>query len=237
MLKAKYIDFKNIRIERQKYNNNLIFKLIKEENIDELIKIINKNELDRVLEETNLNIIELISLCKSNDIMNKILSGRISKNSSRQGNIDELIQINTIKDFSINYNILIEKLNIIDYIPMDDGSIVSKQFKKNIKDKTLKSFDAKISGVINGFMFAKIVYGCGGHQDNVFEEANNLCEWIVKFHKNNELIFVLIIDTDLFTKFNKLKDYYKDIENILITNHYDFQNYISLNYPINVQIS
>ena len=102
MLKAKYIDFKNIRIERQKYNNNLIFKLIKEENIDELIKLSNKNELDRVLEETNLKIIELISLCKSNDIVNKILSGRISKNSSRQCNIDELIQINTIKDFSIN---------------------------------------------------------------------------------------------------------------------------------------
>ena len=87
---ANFINFKNIRIEKQKYNNNLIFKLIKEENIDELIKISNKNELDRVLEETNLNIIELISLCKSNDIMNKILSGRISKNSSRQCNIDEL---------------------------------------------------------------------------------------------------------------------------------------------------
>lgn len=237
MIKAIFIDFKNIRIERQKYNNNLIFKLIKEENIDELIKISNKNELDRVLEETNLNIIELISLCKSNDIMNKILSGRISKNSSRQCNIDEIIQINTIKDFSINYNIIIEKLNIIDYIPMEDGSIISKQFKKNIKDKTLKSFDAKISGVINGFMFAKIVYGSGGHQDNVFEEANNLCEWIVKFHKNNELIFVLIIDTDLFTKFNKLKDYYKDITNIIISNHYDFQKYISSNFPINFQIS
>ena len=110
---------------------------------------------------------------------------------------------------------------------MYDGSIVSKQFKKNIKDKTLKSFDAKISGVINGFMFAKIVYGSGGHQDNVFEEANNLCEWIVKFHKNNELLFVLIIDTDLLIKFNKLKDYYKDIKNIII----------SSNFPINIQIS
>jgi hypothetical protein len=44
---------------------------------------------------------------------------------------------------------------------MDDGSIISKQFKKNIKDKTLKSFDAKISGVINGFMVVediKIMY-------------------------------------------------------------------------------
>jgi hypothetical protein len=56
--------------------------------------------------------------------MNKILSGRISKNSSRQGNIDELIQIN---ELSNKYNIIIEKLNITDYIPMKDGLIISKK--------------------------------------------------------------------------------------------------------------
>ena len=73
-------------------------------------------------------------------------------------------------------------------------------------------------------MFAKIVYGNGGHQDNVFEEANNLCEWIIKFHKN----------TDLLIKFNKLKENYKEINNIIISNHFDFQNYIISNYPINI---
>jgi len=234
---AKFIDFQNIRLERQKYNNNLIYKLIKENNIEELIKLCNKNELDRVLEETNLNINELISLCIKNDIMNKILSGRISKNSSRQGNIDELIQINTINELSNKYNIFIEKLNITDYIPMEDGLIISKKYKKDIKEKGLKSFDAKILGIINGFMFAKIVYGNGGHQDNVFEEANNLCEWIIKFHKNTDLLFVLIIDTDLLIKFNKLKENYKEINNIIISNHFDFQNYIISNYPINIQIS
>ena len=132
---VKFIDFQNIRLERQKYNNNLIYKLIKENNIEELIKLCNKNELDKVLEETNLNINELISLCIKNDIMNKILSGRISKNSSRQGNIDEIIQINTINELSINYNIYIEKLNITDYIPMEDGSIISKNIKKILKKK------------------------------------------------------------------------------------------------------
>jgi hypothetical protein len=86
-------------------------------------------------------------------------------------------------------------------------------------------------------MFAKIVYGNGGHQDNVFDEANNLCEWIVKFHKNTDLLFVLIIDTNLLIKFNKLKDNYKEITNIIISNHFDFQNYIISNYPINIQIS
>jgi PIN domain nuclease of toxin-antitoxin system len=237
MIKAKFIDFKNIRKERQIYNNDLIYKSIKESNIDELIKLSNKNELDRVLEDTNLNINELVSLCSNNDIMNKILSGRISKNSSRQSNIDEIIQINTINELSINYNIYIEKLNIIDYIPMEDGLIISKKYKKYIKNKCLKSFDAKISGLINGFMFAKIVYGCGGHQDNVFDEANNLCEWIVKFHKNTDIIFVLIIDTDLLVKFDKLKFNFKDIKNIIISNHIDFQNYIISNYPINIRIS
>ncbi len=237
MIKVKFVDFQNIRKERQIYNNNLIYKSIKENNRDELIKLSNKNELDRVLEDTNLNINELVLLCSNNDIMNKILSGRISKNSSRQGNIDEIIQINTINELSINYNIYIEKLNIIDYIPMEDGSIISKKYKKDIKDKCLKSFDAKISGLINGFMFAKIVYGCGGHQDNVFDEANNLCEWIVKFHKNTDMKFVLIIDTDLLVKFDKLKYNFKDIKNIIISNHLDFQNYIISNYPIKVQIS
>jgi hypothetical protein len=42
MIKAKFIDFQNIRLERQKYNNNLIYKLIKENNIEELIKLCNK---------------------------------------------------------------------------------------------------------------------------------------------------------------------------------------------------
>jgi len=89
---AKYINFKDIRTNRQKFNNDMIYKFIKENKIDELIKLTNKNELDRVLEETQLNLNELVSLCKNNDIMNKILSGRISKKSSRQGNIDELHQ-------------------------------------------------------------------------------------------------------------------------------------------------
>jgi hypothetical protein len=115
---------------------------------------------------------------------------------------------------------------------MEDGSIIKKDINK-IDKKSLKSFDAKISGNINGFIFAKIVYGNGGHQDNVFEEANNLCEWIIKFHKNEDTTFILIIDTDLITKINKLIDKYKHINNIIISNHYDFQKFIISNYQVN----
>jgi len=39
----------------------------------------------------------------------------------------------------------------------------------------LKSFDAKISGIINGWIFAKITYTNGGHQDNVFVRSSSIC--------------------------------------------------------------
>lgn len=232
MFQPKYIDFKNSRIERQRYNDNLVYNAIKTNNITKLYKIINNKELDKILNELNLTLNELINLCIENDIMNKILSGRISKCASRQGNLDEIIQLSTINELTTNYNIYIEKSNVIDYIPMEDGLIIKKDCNK-IDKKSLKSFDAKVSGNINGFIFAKIVYGNGGHQDNVFEEANNLCEWIIKFHKNKDTTFILIIDTDLITKINKLIDKYKHISNIIISNHYDFQKFIISNYQVN----
>ena len=77
--------------------------------------------------------------------------------------------------------------------------------KRNIDlSECLKSFDGKITGLISGWIFAKIVIGSGGHQDNVFEEANNLCEWIIKFSDIND-IYIILIDTDLKIKFDKLK--------------------------------
>ena len=39
--------------------------------------------------------------------MNKILSGRISKCASKQGNLDEIIQLSTINELTTNYNIYI----------------------------------------------------------------------------------------------------------------------------------
>ena len=77
-------------------------------------------------------------------------------------------------------------------------------------------------------MCAKVCYGSGGHQDNVFEEMYNYCEWVDKYYNdtNNEELFVCLIDTDLTRQFDELKNKYSHIKNLLIVNHVDFQHYL-----------
>jgi vacuolar-type H+-ATPase subunit F/Vma7 len=80
-------------------------------------------------------------------------------------------------------------------------------------------------------IFAKIVIGSGGHQDNVFEEASTLCEWIIKFSDKND-IYIILIDTDLLHKFDRLKENYSNIDNLIIGNHIEIQQYFIDNYSI-----
>ena len=176
------IDIFNIRQERQKYNNNIALKRLQDCN---LTKDINIEEYKRVLTELdNFNITEkeLLKECKNNIILLSVLSGRIAINASRQGIKDEIIQLDTLNITSSKFNIYIEKLSPNLYRPTKYGEIlINTDIKKRNIDlsECLKSFDGKITGLISGWIFAKIVIGSGGHQDNVFEEANNLCEWII----------------------------------------------------------
>ena len=93
----------------------------------------------------------------------------------------------------------------------------------------MKSFDGRIRGKVEGWVFAKVVFGTGGHQDNVFEEADTLCEWVNTFGNINH-IYVALIDTDLHVKFIVLKEKYQNVSNLIIANHVEFQEYIQNNY-------
>ena len=212
-------------------NNNAIFDTIGSGNKNVLMKISNTHEFERVLQETGLSIDELMMKCSQDDVLKRVLSGRISKNASRQGGDDEKKQIqvcaNIAKEFGIQINILANTA----FRPTKTGEIISKSEmkSKNIcKDACLKSFDAKISGKIEGWMFAKVVLNNGGHQDNVFEEADSLCNWVETFHRPE--FYVLLLDTDLIEKRTFLQEKYKHINNIMITNHLDFQQYILNTY-------
>ena len=59
---------------------------------------------------------------------------------------------------------------------------------------------------MDGYLL-KVVYGSGGHQDNVFEESYNFCEWVLEHGIQHEL-YVVLIDTDMKTSFNSLRDKY-----------------------------
>ena len=221
------LDCQNIRKERQTYNNRIVFDSIKNKDEKRLKKVCNTNELQRVLEESEITLEKLLEEASKNDLMNKILSGRISKNATRQGSLDEHIQINTCSEIAQKLDVKIKILPNDKIRPTKEGKIITKKEmkKKEItKDMCLKSFDAKIDGKMKGYLFAKIVYGSGGHQDNVFEEADQLCEWVVS--NDRKEVYVVLIDTDQKDKFENLVNKYKDKKNILVVNHYQFQNYL-----------
>jgi hypothetical protein len=229
-IKPITIDIFNIRQIRQKQNNDIAIKRIQEGNLS---KDINMEEYKRILIELlNINKTEedLLNECKNNNILTIILAGRIAINASRQGIKDEIIQLDTINITSSKLGINIIKLSPNLYRPTKLGEILLnteiKKRKIHLND-CLKSFDAKISGKISGWIFAKIVIGSGGHQDNVFEEAYNLCEWIIKY-KNSD-IFIILIDTDLKNKYYDLKNKYST-DNIIIGNHIEIQQYLIDNY-------
>jgi len=225
------LNWANLRNERQKLNNLKVSNAIKEKNMKEFYQYVNEKELGRVIEELDISIEELIAECakEGNDILCKMTAGRISKNASRQGTKDEALQIEVSSSTTSHVGITLENLSATAYRPTKDGLIVSsdEMKEKHIpKDMCLKSFDAKISGKISGWVFAKVVFGAGGHQDNVFEEADSMCDWVSKYKQEGEELYVVMIDTDLIAKYNVIKNKYISTKNLMITNHHEFQQYI-----------
>ena len=84
-LKPIRIDFSNIREERQKINNNIIYDIIISKKLDELKKNCNIKELNRILIDYNISLEELVEQCNQNDLLAKMTSGRISKLASKIG--------------------------------------------------------------------------------------------------------------------------------------------------------
>jgi hypothetical protein len=228
-LKIVELDCKNIRKERQKLNNLLVFEDIKSNNINSLNNNINNEQLKRVLEELNISKKELIKLCQENEIMNKILSSCIAKNASRQGTKDEELILKTCNIISSKFGINIENLPAKTYRPTKCGKILKINTRKTYE--YLKSFDGKITGKMNGWIFAKVCIGSGGHQDNVLEEVYIFCKWVKKyksFYKKD--IFIVLFDTNL--DISEIKNKYSNISQLLILNHIEFQKYIIDNYSV-----
>lgn len=153
----------------------------------------------------------------------------MSKCASRQGSKDETEQLKTCNLITKQCVVNIINLTTTAIRPTKNGKIYSGvQIKKlNIqKDCCLKSFDGKIQGKMTGYISSKVSYGSGGHQDNCFEEMDTLAQWWCKYKYNSNEYLIIIIDTDLQGKFNRLKEKYIEMKNIMVFNHYEFQNYI-----------
>lgn len=234
-LKPKVIkqNFKDVRVVRQNNNNKIVYENLINGDLKIIYKNINYKEFIRTLENLEITEETLLSKCKKDHLFAKITSMHISKNASRQGSKDETEQLRTCNIIAEKCGLVINNLNATDFRPTKDGSIISKKEMKNKKipkDCCLKSFDGKISGKFNGFICAKVAFGQGGHQDNVFEEMDTIAEWWKKFKHEKEEILIILIDTDLQFKFNRIKEKYKDVNNVLVFNHIQFQQYMINTY-------
>jgi len=231
--KAIYLDFKDIRKTRRIMNMNLVFNSIKENNKVKFYNSINEKELVRYLNDLDITFEEFWNKCLEDDIYAKTVSRELSKNASRQGTKDAQEQIRVSSLIGQDCGINITELSATAFRATKDGRILSKdELKKyNIKkDCCLKSFDASIDGFINGYISAKVVYGSGGHQDNVFEEIDTLAEWWSNYKKDTQEYLIILIDTDLIEKLKRLKEKYSKLDNIMIFNHFEFQEYMISNY-------
>ncbi len=226
-------NFKDIRKDRQDNNNKIVYQALKDNNKKLLNSNINLLEYERTLELLEISEEVFIEKCRVDDLFCKLSASKIAKKSSRQGSKDEMEQINTCNLTAQKCGLIVSNLSATELRPTKDGSIISKKEmkQKNIqKDCCLKSFDGKISGKVNGYISAKVAYGAGGHQDNVFEEMDTIAEWWKKYKSGTEEILVILIDTDLKTKFDRLNDKYLSFDNIFVFNHIDFQQYMIHNY-------
>jgi hypothetical protein len=160
-IKPIKLDILNLRNERQKINDILAYQSIKSHKI---LKNINVMAFNRILENLNFTDVELFNKCDNDEAFCKIISMHCAIISSRQGNKDEGIQIKTLNITSQFFGINIVQQK--DFRPCKNGTIINT----NKKLDCLKSFDGKISGKISGWIFAKVVIGEGGHQDNVYED-------------------------------------------------------------------
>ena len=227
------VDFKNVRGTRQKNNNLTVYNSIKNNNINEFNKNINNNALNRLLDELGVSIDVFWEKCCTDDMFSKMAGCLLSINASRQGTNDEKEQLRICNLITTKCGVYIEMLDVSALRPTKHGNIVSKtEMKKtNItKDCCLKSFDGKITGKIQGYISAKVSFGNGGHQDNVFEELDIMAKWWSDYKYDSNEVLLLLVDTDLHDKFECLQLKYVMFNNILVCNHYDFQEYIILKY-------
>lgn len=225
-------DLSKVRSVRQvKTNKGLAELLVHTENFTDkdLKSLINFKSLDRLADLLECDRNYLYEKCKTDYEYALTLAHGCTILASRQGSKDETFVLDEINKVSKGFGIYVQSLNNQDLRPTKDGRILDKrEFNKSGLSKLdcLKSIDGVINGKVEGYIFAKIVFGEGGHQDNVFHEAAQFGDWAQKYAEDGK-VYVLLIDTDLQSKYNELKEKY-DSHNVWVVNHIEFQKRLGI---------
>jgi len=254
------LDVAKLRPDRQRANNKKARSFLEGQGNTEQ-KVINEDEEKRILNElkdlknSSESLVDLLAEIKEKrnpdqliEIITRLLSRSISINASRQGTLDEITQLNRLdEDFMAANELPFRLLNpkthknlVEEMVPVLKGGLMTrkefkKKFKNNKNTSALKSFDAELWYLNEcvGYVFAKVVVGKGGHQDNVFYEARGVMSWFEKEQEQDRLkekLLVLLIDYDKKSE-EKFKELYNNAantgnENIWVVNTRSFQQKI-----------
>jgi len=225
-------DLSNIRTTRQFKTNTLLADAIahsSEITDKDLKQLINFKSLDRLAELLDNDREYIYEKCKSDYEYALTVAHGTAILASRQGSKDESFVLDEINRVSRGYGIYVQSLNNQDLRPTKDGRLLNKaEFKESGLDKLecLKSIDGVINGNVEGYIFAKICFGEGGHQDNVFHEAAHFADWAEQYGEEGK-VYVILIDTDLTSKFDRLKFNY-DSDTIWVVDHVEFQQRLGI---------
>ena len=230
------IDITELRPLRQALNNSKVCELLMNDtlSIKELEKECNNKELDRMLKDITeqlgqeFTFTDFHEKCKGDNIYTISVAPRIAKNCSRQCSKDELTVLTVCNNSISKHGINIEQLpNNGIRAHKHSSKLINKNEYKNGKGEykqndCLKSFDAKICGKKQGYIFAKVCIGSGGHQDNVFEESHCFGEWADKYGEDGQL-YIILIDTDQTIKFKELEQKYNNNSKVYVVDHIGLQ--------------
>ncbi|CAR63393.1 hypothetical cyanophage protein [Synechococcus phage S-RSM4] len=226
-------DLSQIRITRQfKTNRDLAETIAHTEHMSDkdLKRLINFNSLDRLAQLLDTDRESIYEKCKQDYEYALTVAHGTAILASRQGSKDESYVLDEINRVSSGYGIYVQSLNNQDLRPTKDGRLLNKrEFAESGLDKLecLKSIDGVINGEVEGYIFAKICFGEGGHQDNVFHEAAHFADWAEQYGEEGK-VYVILIDTDLTDKFDRLKFNY-DSDTVWVVDHVEFQKRLGIN--------
>ena len=125
------IDCKDLRVERQKENNNTMLQLLQSGNMTLVKRLCNIKELYRLLEDLQIDEEQLLQKCKDDLLFAKVISRQISKMASRQGTKDEAFILKKCNETTSKVGIYVENLSTTAFRPTKKGRILTNtQYKK-----------------------------------------------------------------------------------------------------------
>ena len=127
------IDCKNLRVIRQKENNDSMLRLLQSGDITLVKHYCNVKELDRLLEDLDIDEEELIDKCIDDLLFAKVVARQISKMASRQGTKDEAFISQKCNETISQVGVYIENLSTTAFRPTKNGRILTdKEYKESV---------------------------------------------------------------------------------------------------------